>query len=869
MEYRCMKEFWRSVQNLKAKGHKFTKAAEIIENITFNNHEESDLLSKFKITKSGETRIKKCIKYDLTGYARLITIRDNGIVLFCFAGTHNDCDEWLNNKKGSRLIFNKKNNQIDLTATELFKFNDLPSPKPSLIKGNLFEFIEEDFFDRLVEGINSRSIVRKIECLESFDDVRLIYEITQNIDDSKQAYAIYDVFCLLRQDKRLEALNRIKLFLGENEVVENLTQKEIENLADSENIIKLKSDHPHFQAVFEYFVKNSKYMEWMLFLHPDQRRLVYQDFNGPSKLLGVSGSGKTCIVVHRAVRMAQKYQGENILVLTLNRQLSQLISDMVDALCPHEIRKRIYVKPFFTLCKELLDQFEPENRKLFDDVTWKSLEHIDEVWREFYRCELNNKDAEILQPIHDSLISRGINPEKYIREEFDWIRSVGGKRSRYLDIERNGRHFPLDRRFRETLLDALKFWEKKMRAVGITDYLGLSIALYQHIQNIRPKYRSIIVDESQDFGTNELRIIRKLVSENNNDLFFCGDAAQQVLTKHCVFKHADIKIIGSRSHKISKNYRNSREILRTADFVFNNYCSEEIGSSNDFEILDPEFSNFSASDPLLLSAPNLEYELAFALVLAQDEIEDGIDRKACIAFCGFTLYQIQKYGQGAGIPVLDGSTTIGNDKVFFSDLEHTKGFEFDTVIIVNCNEGVIPDSTKPEKEQYRDLARLYVAMTRAKRQLVLSYSGNPSKLLDNISEFKFFFLASWQEYIDIEKIELKGVPELLETIRSVDEDYQKTKLLELSGPDFLFRDEAIGIDNILIEKLRYLIPGYNVNRQGHRIKWKNIGDANQSINDSAVSKNAFGPKGLELFKELIMRINVIDSIKENIQNDIS
>jgi len=862
MEYRSMKEFWRSVQNLKAKGHKFTKAAEIIENITFDNHEKSDLLSKFKITKSGETRIKKCIKYDLTGYARLITIRDNGIVLFCFAGTHNDCDEWLNNKKGSRLIFNKKNNQIDLTATELFKFNDIPSPKPSLIKGKLFEFIEEDFFDRLVEGINSRSIVRKIECLESFDDGRVIYEITQNIDDSKQASAIYDVFYLLRQDKRSEALNRIKLFLGENEVVDSLSQKEIENLADSENIIKLKSDHPHFQAVFEHFVKNSKYMEWMLFLHPDQKRIVYQDFNGPSKLLGVSGSGKTCIVVHRAVGMAQRYQGENILVLTLNRQLSKLISDMVDDLCPHEIRKRIDVKPFFTLCQELLDQFEPENKKLFDDVTWKSIEHIDEVWREFYRCELNNEDAEILQPIHDSLISRGINAEKYIREEFEWIRSVGGKRSRYLDIERNGRHFPIDRRYREILLDALKFWEKKMRVVGITDYLGLSTALYQHIQNLKPKYRSIIVDESQDFGTNELRIIRKLVSENNNDLFFCGDSAQQVLTKHCVFSHADINIRGFRSHKIRKNYRNSREILKAADFVFNNYFSEEFESSNDFEILNPEFSNFSAAAPLLLSTRNLEHELAFALVLAQDEIEDGIDRKACIAFCGFTLYQIQKYGESVGVQVLDGSTSIGNDSIFFSDLEHTKGFEFDTVIVVNCNDGVIPDSSKPEKEQYRDLARLYVAMTRAKRQLVLSYSVKPSKLLDNVGEFEFFLLESWHEYIDSEEIDLRGVPELLEIIRSVDEIFLKTKLLELSGPEFLFRDEAIGIDNILIEKLRDLIPGHNVNRQGHRIKWKSIGDANQSINDSAVSKNSFGPKGLELFKELIMKINAIDSIND-------
>jgi len=228
---------------------------------------------------------------------------------------------------------------------------------------------------------------------------------------------------------------------------------------------------------------------------------------------------------------------------------------------------------------------------------------------------------------------------------------------------------------------------------------------------------------------------------------------------------------------------------------------------------------------------------------------------ACIAFCGFTLYQIQKYGQEIKIPVLDGATTIGSDKIFFSDLEHTKGFEFDTVIVVNCNEDIIPDATKPEKEQFRDLARFYVAMTRAKRQLVLSYSNKPSKLLDDIEESDFILSESWPKYIDVEKIYLRGVPDLLEKIIDADQYNLKPNLLDLSGPEFLYREEAIGIDSILIEKLRELIPGdHNVNREGHRIKWKSLGDANNDIKDSAVSRKTFGPKGIKLFQELIKKI---------------
>jgi superfamily I DNA/RNA helicase len=853
MEYKHYRDFPASLIALKEKGGKFSKASEKIYSMIIISKTNPDPLKTFNTTNHGEKRIKKCIKYKLSGGVRLITIRDNGIVVLCFCGTHPDCDKWLNNNKGRTLICDQ-NNQIDLVSMNLFELDNSDSPPPSLLKGKLYEFIDEQYFDKLVANIRTRSVVRRLEELESFDEEDIIFEIVQNIDDSKLSSTIYDVFCLLRLDKRLEALDRIKIFLGENTPIEELTPEEIKNLADSENIINLKSDHPHFQEAFEHFVKNSKYMDWMLFLHPDQKRIVYQHFNGPAKLLGVSGSGKTCIAVHRAKHLAYKYPTQKILVLTLNRQLSHLMSDMVNNLCPNEIRKQIDVKPFFTLCQELLTQFEPKNTKLYDDVTWKSREHIDEVWREFYRCELNNEDASILQPIHDSLISRGINGEKYIREEFDWIRSAGGNQINYLNLERTGRYHPLDTRQRTILQTALYYWEKKMRAVGITDYLGLSSALFKHIKKVTPQYRCIIVDEIQDFGTNELRLIRKLVSKNHNDLFLCGDAAQQVLTKHCVFKHADIKI-GSRSHKINKNYRNSREILKAANFVFNNHSPKDI-SSNDFEILDPEFANFSASAPLLLSAKNLEHEIAFALILAQEEIEDGVDRKACIAFCGFTLYQIQKYGQEIEIPVLDGETLVGNDKIFFSDLEHTKGFEFDTVIILNCNEGIIPDSTKPEEEQYRDLARLYVAMTRAKRQLVLSFSKKPSRLLNGVDEF--FLLDKWDTYnIDSEKISLRGTPSLLEEIIAGDDISLAPDLLDLSGPEFLYREEAIGIESLLIEKLRVLISGgHNVNRNGHRIKWKNIRNANTDTKNSPVSRNTFGPKGIKLFQELIKNISV-------------
>lgn len=774
-----------SLGALNQRGGRFYKAAQqvnaLLQRLLTN---QDDPFAGLNSTHHGEDRIKKCRKYDLIRFARLITIQDNGIVLFCFVGSHDDCDDWLTRNRGKTLIADENN---QLTTVQMSSVagtsEDRPSGPSGLARGKLFEGLPEDYFERLIDGI-PRRLVRQFENLESTHDETEIYNITKEIVDGQRAFAAYDVFVLLRQDKRQEALDRLKLFLGETRFAADLTQEEIAALADSETIKTLDAGDPRFQRVFEYFVRTAAYMDWMLFLHPDQETVVKRDFGGPAKLIGVSGSGKTCIVVQRAIRLAEMYPNERILILTLNRPLARLIEDMMDAACIPDIREQIDVMAFFSLCQRLLREYEPQNEKIYDDVTWKSREHIDEIWREFYRCELNNHDAQVLLPVHDSLIARGVNAEQYIREEFDWIRSAlpPDRRDRYLDIERTGRSYPLDRKFRLHLLDGLAAWEKKMRDIGVTDYLGFSTALYKYKNRINSRYRCILIDESQDFGTIECEMIRALAGSGENCLFFCGDAAQQVSSKHRNFRNAGIEMSQGNTLAIKKNYRNSRETLKAAFEVLEKNLTEEMLESVDFEILDPEYANFSAAPPLMLHAADLEDEIAHALGYLRGTTDS--DKKGCLAICGHSLYQIQKFGEKVGISVLDGTITIENDNLYLSDLEHTKGFEFDTMIIVNCNDGIIPDPLKPEKEQFRDLARFYVAMTRAKNQLIVSHSVKQSPLLANAEAN--FLPDEWRFQVHEEWVISQGMPATLDSIRHERDRESEKHPLEMSGPEFLY-----------------------------------------------------------------------------------
>ena len=69
--------------------------------------------------------------------------------------------------------------------------------------------------------------------------------------------------------------------------------------------------------------------DWMVFLHPDQRRLVDRRFNGPARITGGAGTGKTVVGVHRAARLAG--DGRKVLFTTYIRTLPEGLRDALSA----------------------------------------------------------------------------------------------------------------------------------------------------------------------------------------------------------------------------------------------------------------------------------------------------------------------------------------------------------------------------------------------------------------------------------------------------------------------------------------------------------------------------------------------------------
>lgn len=842
VEVFATKEFTRSYQNLyKMGGSRRNVFKKLNDLVGIVGIEGAKAFKKFKTTKHGESRIKSCVKYELTDAFRLVTVQSDRIIWLLFCGSHDECDKWLNKNSGltptyseGEVKFARENNPG--TTPELR--NDAV-PSDAL----LIERLEDKNLDKFLDEFPG-SLGRKISLLRGSASPAQIYELVGQIEDSSQASLAQDVLLSLLEDDRDGAVMRLELHLGHAKTEGEWSKEEIIKIKIGSNVYDVAFGSEEYLRRINEFAQNGTSLEWLLFMHPEQKAIVDKDYSGLAQLSGVSGAGKTCIALRRAIRLAQQDRAAKVLVVTLNQSLAGLIKHLALLSCEDkEALDRITVVSMFELCQLLLEDLEPSRKRYYGEVADKLGDNIDEVFREYYRQWQNNGDASVMERVHRNLTAQSIDAEAYIREEFDWIRSAlaTSERNKYLEMERTGRRYPLSKQARVAILKGLAGWEAKMEAVGITDYLGLTTAVTKYLNDLKDRFDHLIVDEAQDFGTTELSILRHLVPEKPNDIFLCGDIAQHVLPKHRVLKNAGM-IVGGRSEKIERNYRNTRQILEVAYSVLLNNLSDEMldTAQDDLQILDPKYANRSLNDPVLLKASSLEEELSFAVSYLSSFVMDNPDSNACIVISGYKHTEVKKYADYLGLPALDGTLDPFSVPLVISDLEQTKGYEFDTVAILNCEDDVLPPKGAPSDELYRFSCQLYVAMTRAKNDLYLSYHSDCSRWLKDIDNQLTEF--EWEEIESLQDQKLLREPERIPDVEWP--SLEGGDIFDLSGRQFCFTEHASGLSSEALDKLIELVDGKGLRAARGRgnLKWRTVRAAIEDIDNDPNARLKFGPQ---------------------------
>ena len=116
----------------------------------------------------------------------------------------------------------------------------------------------------------------------------------------------------------------------------------------AEPVVKMAGpfDHPDAQRRFRVMTNVAEleraldfpWEKWMVFLHPEQRELAERDYNGPARVTGSAGTGKTIVALHRAVYLARANPNARVLLTTFTDTLAHLLTTRLQRLLGNEPR---------------------------------------------------------------------------------------------------------------------------------------------------------------------------------------------------------------------------------------------------------------------------------------------------------------------------------------------------------------------------------------------------------------------------------------------------------------------------------------------------------------------------------------------------
>ncbi|MBE0582160.1 MAG: hypothetical protein IH612_00200 [Desulfofustis sp.] len=151
----------RQLLDLRRSGKKGELAADqcqrILAELKENGGETAGIF--LKRTKNGEYRMQNCIKYDLGGGYRLITVRHEGRLYVPFLGAHDDADSWLERRRREDFEPNEANYRSEPIEAGVSSGEDLcghPSPnieEPDLYEEHLRDRIDETTLREVFRGL--------------------------------------------------------------------------------------------------------------------------------------------------------------------------------------------------------------------------------------------------------------------------------------------------------------------------------------------------------------------------------------------------------------------------------------------------------------------------------------------------------------------------------------------------------------------------------------------------------------------------------------------------------------------------------------------------------------------------------------------
>lgn len=462
--------------------------------------------------------------------------------------------------------------------------------------------------------------------------------------------------------------------------------------------------------------------KWIVFLHPSQRTAVEKQHAGPAKVSGGAGTGKTVVALHRAAHLVRTHPRARVLLTTFSTTLASRLQQSAELLLPagSAERERLTIVNLHKLARDVWTRINKRGLKILEAEVLKR--HLEQALR------------------GAGAGAKGLSP-RFLKGEWEAIVQPHGVRTweQYRAVARTGRGVPLGAKQRKAVWEVLERVVQSVSGSGLLTWDRVCHEVAEHFQrNPKERFDHVVADEVQDFGLADLVLLRALVAEGKEDLFLCGDMGQRIFKGRSPWAVAGVDIRG-RSMKLRLNYRTTEQIQRLADRFLGGKVQDSDGASEERDTLsllkgpEPEVSGYSSAGEESQALSDWVQRL----------MDEGLQHRD-IAIFARSEAQLGELAESAleslGVPwaSLKDEEALAQGAVAVGTMHRAKGLEFKAVAVVGCNQGALPspaafkDLEDPAdldsaKEQERNL--LYVACSRARERLLLSYSGEPSEFI--------------------------------------------------------------------------------------------------------------------------------------------
>lgn len=456
-----------------------------------------------------------------------------------------------------------------------------------------------------------------------------------------------------------------------------------------------------------------------------QEEVMALPAKGHIVVLGTAGSGKTTIAMLRAHHLANIPNGGKVLLVTFNGALVKYMQGLSDF-----SSKKLVVENYHKFARGYLNSrgkmpcrngiADPDKKALY---IGQALEYL-----------------KIKYPI-ESTFKRSI---EFFVEEITFIERFGFFNfAEYKSAERIGRASAnIKRENRKWIFEVYEKYRELREAAGQKyDWDDLALHAFDELQNddSERRYTHIIVDEGQDFSPMMIKSLVESVADNGSFTFF-GDVAQQIYGSRLSWRDSGIDV--NKIWRFDINYRNPATITAFAKAITQSKYWRQ-----DIDMVEASSQIAEGPKPILVEFSHKQHEISWIVDRA---ITIGKTASTVIVCRNRTdidtlLPLLKKKGCEAVEINKETPGFAHLKKVYLTTYHAAKGLEFDNVFIPYLSEDKFPNpdtisSAVSIEEVYADeIKLLYVAATRSKYGLYMTYSGTLSPLFPQDSDAYDFY----------------------------------------------------------------------------------------------------------------------------------